>query len=322
MSISDIIIKSHKFLKNKIGNNANSTSHAGINKLIPNTEDIVVQFNYFYAFRYIPQELELYNANKVSISSVIDIPSIIKRVPKCVKVASKIEYMFANHNTYPFIKTLTILIPNTKSISEVELALIIYNEKTNKALYYTLEISLDNNYAICVPKSNGEHCLLTLVKTPQEFTSFVSEQALPQLLQEDSANEDVVCENSIVSCNDGKVTVTLCSDNKEKGSPSQENTRKSTTGVNFGVKQTWPLLEFARLHGKMKVAPFVDSETGKTFKICAFIDSENNVTLVAFSSKLGELTPKEISAQKHELQVVQLESGNYKLCRKGKKIFE
>ena len=64
----------------------------------------------------------------------------------------------------------------------------------------------------------------------------------------------------------------------------------------------------------MKVAPFTNSETGETFKSCAFIDPENNITLVGFSSNLGELTPKEIAEKKYDLQVVLLASGNYKLC--------
>ena len=72
----------------------------------------------------------------------------------------------------------------------------------------------------------------------------------------------------------------------------------------------------------MKVAPFVNRETGEYFKSCAFLSSEGEVTLVAFSSKLGELTPKQIAAQKDELQVVQLESGTYKLCKAGHDTWE
>ena len=91
---------------------------------------------------------------------------------------------------------------------------------------------------------------------------------------------------------------------------------------NVGIKDSWSLISFARTHGKMKVAPFVNRETGEYFKSCAFLSSEGEVTLVAFSSKLGELTPKQIAAQKDELQVVQLESGTYKLCKAGHDTWE
>ena len=91
---------------------------------------------------------------------------------------------------------------------------------------------------------------------------------------------------------------------------------------NVGIKNSWSLISFAKTHGRMKVAPFVNRETGECFKSCAFLSSEGEVTLVAFSSKLGELTPKQIATQKDELQVVQLESGTYKLCKAGHDTWE
>ena len=91
----------------------------------------------------------------------------------------------------------------------------------------------------------------------------------------------------------------------------------STTATTVGIKNSWSLISFAKSHGKMKVAPFVNKETGEAFKSCAFLSSNGEVTLVAFSSKLGELTPKQIAALKDDLQVVQLESGSFKLCKTG-----
>ena len=91
---------------------------------------------------------------------------------------------------------------------------------------------------------------------------------------------------------------------------------------NIGIKNSWSLISFAKAHGRMKVAPFVNKETGECFKSCAFLDSEGGITLVAFSSKLGELTPAQIAAQKDDLQVVQLESGTYKLCKAGHDTWE
>ena len=85
-----------------------------------------------------------------------------------------------------------------------------------------------------------------------------------------------------------------------------------------GIKNSWSLVAFARANGRMKVAPFVNKETGESFKSCMFVNADSQVTAVVnFSSKLGELTPSEIAAQKDELQVVQLESGSFKLCKKG-----
>lgn len=83
-----------------------------------------------------------------------------------------------------------------------------------------------------------------------------------------------------------------------------------------GIKNSWSLISFAKSHGRMKVASFINKETGEPFKTCAFVN-DDDITLVAFSSKLGELTPRQIAAQKDNLQVVQLENDRYKLCKKG-----
>ena len=94
------------------------------------------------------------------------------------------------------------------------------------------------------------------------------------------------------------------------------------TTSNVGIKNSWSLISFAKSHGKMKVAPFVNKETGEAFKSCAFLSPDGEITLVAFSSNLGELTPKQIAAQKDDLQVVQLESGSFKLCKTGHDTWE
>ena len=92
--------------------------------------------------------------------------------------------------------------------------------------------------------------------------------------------------------------------------------------TNIGIKNSWSLISFAKSHGRMKVAPFVNKETGECFKSCAFLSSTGKITLVAFSSNLGELTPAQIAAQKNDLQVVELKSGSFKLCKVGKDSWE
>lgn len=85
-----------------------------------------------------------------------------------------------------------------------------------------------------------------------------------------------------------------------------------------GIKNSWSLVEFARKNGELKIASFVNKDDGEAFKSCAFIGPDKKVNcLVGFSSNLGELTPAQIKARKDELQVVELNSGNYKLCATG-----
>ena len=88
------------------------------------------------------------------------------------------------------------------------------------------------------------------------------------------------------------------------------------------IKNSWSLIAFARQFGpKMQVGEFVNKETGENFKSCIFTNGETR-TFVAFSSKMGPLSPREIAAKKNELQVVQLESGHYSLCKQGENTWE
>jgi len=96
----------------------------------------------------------------------------------------------------------------------------------------------------------------------------------------------------------------------------------ATEARNIGIKNSWSLLAFARMKGKMQVGSFVNKETGEAFKSAIFTNGDGDRCFVAFSSKMGELTPAEIVAQKDKLQVVELESGNYSLCRQGENSWE
>lgn len=95
---------------------------------------------------------------------------------------------------------------------------------------------------------------------------------------------------------------------------------------NVGIKNSWSLVDFAKSHGSMKVTnEMTNSQTGEIFKSCAFVGAGGAVTLVGFSSKLegintsadSKVIAKQIAAQKENLQVVELESGNFKLCKTG-----
>lgn len=85
---------------------------------------------------------------------------------------------------------------------------------------------------------------------------------------------------------------------------------------NQGIINSWSLIAFAQKNGKMQVGKFANKETGEEFTASIFTNGDVR-TFVSFSSNLGELTPKEIVSMKDNLQVVQLKSGNYSLCKVG-----
>ena len=88
-----------------------------------------------------------------------------------------------------------------------------------------------------------------------------------------------------------------------------------------GIKNSWSLIAFAKEFGpKMQVGQFANHETGETFKSTIFTKGDTR-TFVAFSRNLGEMTPREIAANKNDLQVVLCETSDgsemYSLCKKG-----
>lgn len=87
------------------------------------------------------------------------------------------------------------------------------------------------------------------------------------------------------------------------------------------IKNSWSLIAFARKFGpKMQIGEFVNSESGDKFKSCIFSNGATR-TFVAFSSNLGVLSPRQIAAQKDDLQVVLCETKDgedmFSLCHKG-----
>lgn len=96
-----------------------------------------------------------------------------------------------------------------------------------------------------------------------------------------------------------------------------------STQTSNNIVNSWSLMAFARSHGRMKVVPCtvknVEDRKGEQFKSCIFENpnDHNDVTWVNFSKNLGELSPAEIAARKDELQVVELGSGSFSLCKAG-----
>ena len=71
------------------------------------------------------------------------------------------------------------------------------------------------------------------------------------------------------------------------------------------IVNSWGLIAFARMKGKMQVGQFKTEEVTE-FKSCIFTDPNTGErTFARFSTNLGEMTPAEIVAQKADLQVVE-----------------
>lgn len=90
-----------------------------------------------------------------------------------------------------------------------------------------------------------------------------------------------------------------------------------------GIQDSWSFLAFARLKGLPHPNHSKNGVTGEEFDNLVCIDDKGNRTFVAFSAKLGVLSPEQLKAQRKELQVVKLnpdadgKEGGYILCKAG-----
>ena len=100
--------------------------------------------------------------------------------------------------------------------------------------------------------------------------------------------------------------------------PPMANHEKDTVNEssNSDLVNSWPLIDFAKLHGKMQVGEFKNSNSGEVFKSCIFTDKDGNVVYVSFYSKLGVLTPQQIKEKKDLLRVGLLNTDRYVLYEK------
>ena len=100
------------------------------------------------------------------------------------------------------------------------------------------------------------------------------------------------------------------------------------------ILNSWTLMEFGTEFGRVVNRQEWNPEGGQPFHTLSFRPSKesNKATYVHYSSKMGELSPKQLKEQKDGLQIVQVEVDeetkasraakgqqleSYKLCRKG-----
>ena len=98
-------------------------------------------------------------------------------------------------------------------------------------------------------------------------------------------------------------------------SNSKKNSRYSSN--------TWSLITFIKEFGpRMQVGEFTNHDTGEKFKSCVFTQENGTKTFVAFSSKLGVLTEREIADMKEDLAVIKSKAGHYSLIKGRRKAWK
>lgn len=115
----------------------------------------------------------------------------------------------------------------------------------------------------------------------------------------------------------------------------------SASDNNRGIKRSWGLLAFVKEHGQPRFVPDFKDKDGQTFAALSFSaesfgdsdvrnfvdkngeERKSSFVMVSFSQNCPATTVEEIVAQKHNLQVVELQRdsehpyASFKLCAKG-----
>ena len=105
--------------------------------------------------------------------------------------------------------------------------------------------------------------------------------------------------------------------NREKNTPSAEQQKaapKPSVSIADQGFSIYPLLVFARSHGKMQVKTETDGN-GNTSSHCIFTNSDGIITKVEFGGTTLGMTATEISANKEKLFVVQNPGMSYQLVK-------
>ena len=147
---------------------------------LPNLNDAKVRFNYYYAFKWIPEKVNLYKKRSDSILTVTDVATIIREHPEFSQVASKVEYALSQNDQNPSMKVVAISIPNSGAVSEVVIAYIVFVENTHDVWYFTMENTVEDGYAKAMPASTGDHKLIGFVKDAKEFVEKALEIVMAQ----------------------------------------------------------------------------------------------------------------------------------------------
>lgn len=103
---------------------------------------------------------------------------------------------------------------------------------------------------------------------------------------------------------------------KEQASCKSENSTSCTSGDDVKPGDSWSLVDFARMHGKMKVSTAYNAMFKKDcLDKCMFTTSDGKETIACIANVVKTYTPKMIEENKDKLHIRVLESGHYCLCK-------
>lgn len=102
---------------------------------------------------------------------------------------------------------------------------------------------------------------------------------------------------------------------KKEISCESKSSTPATCDNNVKPGDSWSLVDFARIHGQMKVSTAYNATFKKDcLDKCIFTASDGKETLAYIADVVREYTPKMIEENKDKLHIRVLDSGAYCLC--------
>lgn len=96
---------------------------------------------------------------------------------------------------------------------------------------------------------------------------------------------------------------------------TKEQPKEDELIVKAELEMSVPLVDFARIHGAMKINSHIDDLTGKTKTTeCLFTTVDGTKTHVWVANNIKDYSAEDISKNKDNLYVMMMPSGEYCLC--------
>lgn len=192
-------------------------------------------------------------------------------------------------------------------VSKAQSDINLPQDKIAHALFWFINFDSIDEIGINHLVSGDINKAISIFSKRKTFSSLIN-RAVASLIAYDIKDAAYAYE-TLLSNNDmvAEFVASVCGDTVEISKEDLSKILISTLCNNTSSKsdfQRWRLLHFARIYGKMKLAPFKNNTTGEEFKRCFFVHPQTEaITCVDFSSELGELTSTEIAERKESLWV-------------------
>lgn len=281
------------------------------------TELDIKRYNYWVNFEVLPRLILDYNEKRKSVEDLLNSVhySDGSKVYNKLRKRMQIKKNYSDKNPDKIL--ILVSTPSNDQICEVALACIAINTILHHALLLTLEYTFNSTYVICEPTitTHGNFGIYVDRDSGEQFgihayniASRRWNEMISRIIPSETKTE-IEPENDQSKIQKSNSSEKTPSDVK----PVQEHTALPPQELSRdGIKQSWPLVDFARIHGRMSVCTCFEKD-GSKFKSCRF-SNKDGYFFVAFSKELGILSASEIAARRNDLLVVLKKSGDYILC--------